>query len=101
MNPTDANRAEQGAQRSAPQARDPGLCPGVNTIYYIIYEKGNKKMADRFVLSDKKGVVEGTKIITDTKTGVQYLFAYWGNAGGLTLLVDKDGKPLISENYIT
>ncbi|MDR0493758.1 MAG: DUF6440 family protein [Nitrososphaerota archaeon] len=58
-------------------------------------------MAERFVLSDKKGRMEGTRIITDTKTGVQYLFANWGSAGGLTLLVDKDGKPLIDENYVT
>ena len=56
-------------------------------------------MAERFVLSDKKGRMEGTRIITDTKTGVQYLFANWGSAGGLTLLVDKDGKPLIDETY--
>jgi hypothetical protein len=56
-------------------------------------------MAERFVLSDKKGRMEGTRIITDTKTGVQYLFANWGSAGGLTLLVDKDGKPLIDEDY--
>jgi len=58
-------------------------------------------MAERFILSDKKGRMEGTRIITDTKTGVQYLFANWGSAGGLTLLVDKDGKPLIDETYVT
>ena len=56
-------------------------------------------MAERFVLSGKKGLMEGTRIITDTKTGVQYLFANWGSAGGLTILVDNDGKPLIDENY--
>ncbi len=38
-----------------------------------------------------------TKIITDTSTGVQYLFAFEGFAGGLTLLVDTDGKPLIAK----
>ena len=54
-------------------------------------------MAERFVLSDKKGIMEGTRIITDTKTGVQYLFVNWGNGGGLTVLVDKDGKPLIRD----
>jgi len=58
-------------------------------------------MAERFILSDKKGRMEGTRIITDTKTGVQYLFANWGSAGGLTLLVNKDGKPLIDETYAT
>lgn len=51
----------------------------------------------RFVVSEKKGSLSGTKVITDTKTGVQYLFVYDGYAGGLTLLVDRDGKPLLSE----
>ena len=51
----------------------------------------------RFVFSNKKGKLEGTKIITDTETGVQYLFAYDGGAGGLTVLVDKDGKPLVDK----
>lgn len=47
----------------------------------------------------KGGLMEGTKVITDTNTGVQYLFAWSGNAGGLTLLVDKEGKPVIDKNY--
>ena len=58
-------------------------------------------MTGRFIISDKKGYTEGTRIIMDTQTGVQYLFVNWGSAGGLTLLVDKDGKPLIAENYVT
>jgi len=41
--------------------------------------------------------MEGAKIITDSETGVQYLFAFEGYAGGLTLLVDKDGKPLLNK----
>ena len=55
----------------------------------------------RFVINYKKGALDGTKIITDTKTGVQYLFAFSGYAGGLTLLVDKDGKPLVDESAIS
>jgi len=53
----------------------------------------------RFILGKKEGALEGTKIITDSETGVQYLFAYEGYAGGLTVLVDKDGKPLVDKNY--
>ena len=56
-------------------------------------------MTDRFVVSDKKGIMEGTRIIRDTQTGVQYLFVNWGSAGGLTVLVDKEGKPLIDDDY--
>jgi len=49
------------------------------------------------------GFFESSKIITDTQTGVQYLF--WvdpGNeyASGLTLLVDKNGKPLIDPEHV-
>jgi hypothetical protein len=56
-----------------------------------------RKMADRFITNEKEGILNGERIITDTKTGVQYLFAYAGYAGGLTLLVDRDGKPLLSD----
>lgn len=34
-------------------------------------------------------------IITDIETRVKYLFVQNGPSAGLTLLVDKDGKPLI------
>ena len=51
----------------------------------------------RFVISKRNGALRATAVITDTKTGVQYLFARSGYAGGLTLLVDKEGKPLIEK----
>lgn len=38
-------------------------------------------------------------IYVDTETGVQYLWVCTGYAGGLTVLVDRDGKPLIAEGY--
>lgn len=45
--------------------------------------------------------VQSIRIITDTETGVQYLYVCdkWFNAGmgGLTVLVDADGKPLIAD----
>ena len=37
-----------------------------------------------------------TKIFRDNKTGVNYLLAQWGSANGLTVLVDKDGKPIVT-----
>jgi len=54
------------------------------------------KEKKRFSLSKAVGTLKGTRVITDTKTGVQYLFVYEGYSGGLTLLVDKDGKPLVA-----
>lgn len=39
-----------------------------------------------------------TNIITDMETGVQYLLAVYPNVGsGLTVLIDRDGKPLINK----
>lgn len=56
-------------------------------------------MKDRFELTETEGFIEGAKIFVDTTTGVQYLLAHWGNVGGLTVLVDKDGKPLLDPRY--
>ncbi|MDR0372837.1 MAG: DUF6440 family protein [Nitrososphaerota archaeon] len=53
---------------------------------------------DRFIISDKDGRLTGTRIITDSETGVQYLFAFDGYAGGLTVLVDREGKPLVAKD---
>lgn len=45
--------------------------------------------------------IQSIRVITDTETGVQYLFVadHWDYAGqgGLTVLVDADGKPLVAE----
>lgn len=39
-----------------------------------------------------------TNVITDKETGVQYLLAIFPNVGsGLTVLLDKDGKPLLKK----
>ena len=38
----------------------------------------------------------GEVIFVDKKTGVNYLFIHSGYAGGLTPLLDRDGKPIIS-----
>ncbi len=41
------------------------------------------------------GFFGSSEVWVDTETGVQYLWHLTGNAGGLTVLVDADGKPLI------
>jgi len=38
----------------------------------------------------------GTTVLVDKKTGVNYLFAQGGYAGGLTVLVDAMGKPIVT-----
>lgn len=37
-----------------------------------------------------------TQIWVDKETGVNYLWRSEGVAGGLTVLLDKDGKPIIT-----
>ena len=36
------------------------------------------------------------QIIVDSQTGVNYFYHNSGYSGGLTVLVDKDGKPIIT-----
>ena len=45
------------------------------------------------VYSQGMGTME---IWVDKQTGVNYLYRQSGYSGGLTLLLDKDGKPVIS-----
>ena len=54
------------------------------------------KQKRRFVEAHVEGTMNANKILVDTLTGVNYLFVAWGNAGGLTVLVDADGKPVVS-----
>lgn len=53
---------------------------------------------DRFIESYSQGKTNVRKIIVDTKTGVNYLLASSSmTAGcGMTVLVDKDGKPVVT-----
>lgn len=51
---------------------------------------------ERFVKIYKQGAVSVIEIWVDKATGVNYLYRRDGNSGGLTPLLDKDGKPVIS-----
>ena len=51
---------------------------------------------DRFKVIHKQGVVAVSKVLVDCKTGVNYLFHCDGYGGGLTVLLDKDGKPVVT-----
>ncbi len=59
-----------------------------------------EKKEQRFEMSMVQQSGAGmTSVITDRKTGVQYLLAVSPNLGsGMTVLVDRDGKPLLSED---
>mgnify|MGYP006927005901 FL=1 len=50
----------------------------------------------RFEKVYSQGALENIEILVDKQTGVNYLFVASGYAGGLTPLLDCDGKPVIS-----
>ncbi len=51
---------------------------------------------ERFEAVYSQGTIDVTQIFVDTETGVNYVFRKVGNAGGITILLGKDGKPVIS-----
>ena len=53
---------------------------------------------ERFVKSYKEGAFSGNgfEVWVDTETGVNYLWRATGYAGGLTVLLDREGKPVIT-----
>lgn len=57
-------------------------------------------MDGRFIIIKEKNdrFAYGTDVIVDLATGVQYLYVSAGYGGGLTMLVDPDGRPLLYRN---
>ena len=53
------------------------------------------KKEDRFVKVHSEAM-GGRTILVDKVTGVNYLFVQSGYAGGLTPLLDREGKPIIT-----
>ena len=51
---------------------------------------------DRFKKVYSQGTVNSTQIWVDKETGVNYLYHEDGYSGGLTPLLDREGKPVIS-----
>ena len=54
---------------------------------------------DRFDIQDREdlGLITEANIIVDRETGVNYLFVQRGYGGGLTPLLDAEGKPIITK----
>ena len=51
---------------------------------------------DRFEKVYSQGTVNVMEIWVDKETGVNYVFHASGYSGGMTPLLDRDGKPVIS-----
>lgn len=56
---------------------------------------------DRFDIQEKESVslMTETMVIVDKETGVNYLYVHRGYGGGLTPLLDADGKPIITKDF--
>ena len=52
--------------------------------------------AERFEKIFSQGAFSTMEIWVDKETGVNYLYRQSGYAGGLTPLLDRDGKPVVS-----
>lgn len=51
---------------------------------------------ERFEKIYSQGSLTTIEIWVDKETGVNYLFRQSGYSGGLTVLLDKDGKPVVT-----
>ena len=51
---------------------------------------------ERFEIVYHQGVANRTEILVDKETGVNYIFHASGYSGGLSPLLDRDGKPIIT-----
>ena len=54
------------------------------------------KKDNRFEKVYNQGAISGVEILVDKETVVNYIFTFNGNAGGMTVLLDKYGKPVIT-----
>lgn len=63
-----------------------------------MFNKGEKlkKRFKQVLYEQQNGTFSYFTIICDTETGVNYLFYADHDAGGITVLLDKKGKPVIT-----
>ena len=55
-----------------------------------------KNTSERFEKIYAQGKISITEIWVDKETGVNYLFRRDGYGGGLTVLLDENGKPVVT-----
>lgn len=52
---------------------------------------------ERFEVIYSQGVITKMEIWIDRETGVHYVYHRDGNSGGMTVLLDKEGKPVVAK----
>ena len=60
--------------------------------------KVKPKKTDRFICTEivGGGLSSRCEVLVDRQTGVNYLFVGSGYAGGLTVMLDAEGKPIVT-----
>ena len=56
------------------------------------------KISDKFYKAYSQGKLNGIEIWVDKETGVNYLYVCHGYGGGLTPLLDSEGKPIVTKD---
>lgn len=56
------------------------------------------KANERFVTVYQEGTLRQRSILVDKETGVHYLYCSAGYGAGLTVLLDNQGKPIVSKS---
>ena len=76
----------------------PGFIMSQNNLIFVYLYIMNMAR-DRFDIKEKEGVslMTDAVVIVDKFTGVNYLYVHRGYGGGLTPLLDSEGKPIISK----
>lgn len=54
---------------------------------------------ERFIKTYTQGSFNVVEIWVDKMTGVNYMYRNSGTSGGLTVLVDKNGKPIVTSVF--
>ena len=54
------------------------------------------KKEKRFEITYSQGTLDVIQVLVDRETGVNYLWHASGNAGGMTPLLDREGRPIIT-----
>jgi len=56
------------------------------------------KQDKRFEIISTQGTIESYRVIIDKETGVNYLYVSNGTSGGLTVLLNPEGNPIITKD---
>ncbi len=50
------------------------------------------------IIHEQKSLAESIRVLRDTETGVCYLQTWSGTSGGLTIMVNADGSPVVQQS---